>query len=320
MKMDTTNKAKVFISCGQRRNEMPVVKEVERCLKKKGYDTYVALEHRSLKALQENIFRALSSSEYFLFLDFKREPVMETAQDGAVRLFHRGSLFCHQELALASFLQLEAVGFQQRCVRREGIMEAMQLNCFLFDDSSDLPKFVMETIEALGWNPNWKAALRLERLSCERGGSKKDPPFIYHIDVRNLHERKPAINCTAFLHEIKRAGSDEPIPFQKFELKWAGTCVPYVTIMAGECRCFDAFFIDPKEPTKLKWKGFSFTDTEKVCPDVHEVGAYELTYVVASFNFPVMQARFKLELKGSLDEVSPLTLIEARMIRPHEPY
>ncbi|MFH1113890.1 MAG: hypothetical protein V1792_08215 [Pseudomonadota bacterium] len=318
--MDTTNKAKVFISCGQRPAEMPSVREVESRLEKEGYDTYVAIEHRSLKTLQENIFHELSSSEYFLFIDFKREPIVETASDGSLRQFHRGSLFSHQELALTSFLQLEAVGFQQSGVRREGIMDAMQLNCFCFEDMRELPDLVMEAIEALGWHPCWKAQLHLGRSDLERGGSVADPPYIHHIEVRNSHRRKPAINCTAFLHEIKRSGSDEPIPFQKFELKWAGTTVPYVTIMPGESRSFDAFYMCTCRPTRLRWKGFSFTDTDKVCPDVRVAGTYELTYVVSSFNFPVIQAKFKLELKDTLDEVSPLTLTESRIVRPHEPY
>jgi hypothetical protein len=318
--MREKTETKVFISCGQRPAEMRVVKEVERRLIEKGFATYIGVEQRSLKTLRENIFHELSSSEYFLFIDFKREPVMETAQDGTVRLFHRGSLFSHQELALASFLHLEAVGFQQVGVRREGILDVMQLNCFQFQDAGELPDLVMEAIEALGWDAHWKALLHLERSEPKPGGSNDDPPYIFHIEVRNLHQRKPAINCTAYLHDVRRVGSDEPYPFQKFELKWAGTTVPYVTIMPGESRSFDAFYIDPKEPTRLRWEGFSFADTDKVCPDIRAAGEYILSYVVASFNFPVMQAKFRLELKNTLEEVSPLTLIEARMVQPHEPY
>jgi len=299
---------------------MLVVKEIERRLIEKEYSTYVGVKHRSLKALRENIFRELSSSEYFLFIDFKREPTMETAQDGTVRLFHRGSLFSHQELALASFLELEAVGFQQAGVRREGVLEAMQLNCFQFEDVSELPDLVMKQIEAMGWDSHWKAQLTLERSETEPGSSPEDSRRIYHIQVRNAHQRKPAINCSAFLHKIKKLGSDDTIPFQKFELKWAGTKIPFVTIMPSEYRSFDAFYITRDEPTTLKWLDFSYTDTKEVCPDVTDAGEYEIIYVVTSFNFPAMYGRFRLLLKESWDEISTLTLIECGMMRPHEPY
>ena len=299
---------------------MHAVEKVERHLKNKGFATYVAVKHRSVEPIDENIFRALSSSEYFLFIDFRREQVMETTHDGFVRLFHRGSLFSHQELALACFLKLDAVGFQQYGMRKEGMLGFVHLNCFSFQNAGDLPDLVTEKIKELRWNACWKAQLRLDRKDFERGGSWKDKPFLYHIEVWNLHERKPATNCTAFLHEIKRKGSDVPIHFNKFELKWAGTDVPYVTIMPGECRTFDAFYIKAEEPSKLQWEEFSHADTPKVCPDVQGPGTYEFIYEVTSLNFPVVRAEFQLELKETLDEVSPMRLIGSRVVKSYEPY
>jgi hypothetical protein len=245
-------KAKIFISCGQKPTEMRAVRKIANCLIKNGYNTYVGVAENSVKALRENIFRELSACEYFLFIDFAREPLLNTGKDATLRLSYRGSLFSHQELAIASFLEIEAIGFQQLGVLREGMLDVIQLNCSTFEDANDLPDMVVKKIDSLGWSPEWKAQLSLGRLPMERGGTLNDQPYIYHIEVNNLHRRKPALNCTAYIQEIRDLGSNKTFPFQKLELKWAGTNVPYVTIMPGESRSFDAFYIKKGEPTSLK--------------------------------------------------------------------
>jgi hypothetical protein len=51
--------------------------------------------------------RQLETSDYFLFIDFKRERIR------CPNIF-RGSLFTNQELAIASFLGLESIVFQEK--------------------------------------------------------------------------------------------------------------------------------------------------------------------------------------------------------------
>jgi hypothetical protein len=308
---NTKSKAKVFVSCGQNGAEWPFVEELERRLREREYDVSIALRRNSVKPLLEAILRELRSSEYFLFIDFRREPTMETSQDGTVRLFHRGSLFSHQELAIASFLGIDAVGFQQVGVRREGMLDAMQLNCFSFEDARDLPDQVMKTIEAIGWQSDWKAQLHMDRLPTEHA----DSPRIYHIEVTNLHWREPALDCRGYIHEVKEVGKDTPFPFQKFELKWAGTIVPNVTIMPQECRSFDAFVLET-EPLRLTWPingSHSFADTDKVWPQVNRPGQYELTYLVTSFNFPPAKTTFLLDLNEDVLHTS-LTPLPSKAI------
>jgi hypothetical protein len=307
-------RAKVFVSCGQRLGEKPHIDKIKEILSKEGYNAYFAIEQRSIEALTNNVYRELSDSEYFLFIDFKRELV-----EGDTHV-HRGSLFCHQELAIASFLKIETIGFQQKGVKREGILDAIQLNCFEFTNAAELPGLISNAIKSQKWNSRWKKLLSLNRDPLERGGKQDDLPYIYHVDVLNQHCRKAAINCVAYLHRVKRIRTGEHIPVQKFELKWAGTRIPYVTILPNERRSFDAFYITPEEPTKLKWKDFSHADTEKVCAIVEGAGNYELTYLVASFNFPLMEATFELELKETLTELSPFSLISTRIHANHEPY
>ena len=69
----------------KRDNELEVARQILRKLTDMGFDPYGAMEEQSLKGIRENIFSKLEESEYFIFIDFKREK-METGE-------HRGSLF-----------------------------------------------------------------------------------------------------------------------------------------------------------------------------------------------------------------------------------
>lgn len=94
VRMNNNNnlKARVFISCGQRKGspEEKIALEIYEKLRALGYDPWLAIEEQTLKGLKENIFPHLDSSEYFLFIDFKREKIVP----GNIRSTgRRGSLF-----------------------------------------------------------------------------------------------------------------------------------------------------------------------------------------------------------------------------------
>ena len=274
--------AKIFVSCGQRSDdELRVLMDIRARLRALDLDPYIAIWDNTLAGLKENIFRELQDSEYFLFIDFRRE----TLGHGT----HRGSLFCHQELAIASFLELPAVGFREADVlERDGLMPAIQLNCLEFNDRNQLATLIASVIEQKiqngQWNPHWKAQLSMERAPNQRGGSVDDPPFIFHIKVMNQHWRKTAYGCRAFLSNVKHNATGVEFKTRSFELKWTGTKVPDVTITQGRSRSFDAFEIDPETPTRLKCS-MSHADTEKVWSSITEPGEYELTLIVTSQNF-----------------------------------
>jgi hypothetical protein len=119
------------------------------------------------------------------------------------------------------------------------------------------------------------------------------------------------LDCRAYLNEVVEVGSGKKIGFQKFELKWAGTILPGVTIMPRECRSFDAFVIWPEWPTRLCWsKGHSFADTPAVWPEVTGAGKYRITYLVTSFNFRASRGTFELDLQNSLEDISPFSRVD----------
>jgi hypothetical protein len=162
--MQVNPKAKVFISCGRRKkdDELQTAKEIGKRLTELGFEYYIALEEQTLRGVKDNIFRQLETSEYFVCIDFKREKISGNKSKAE----YRGSLFSHQELALASFMDIPLFAFQQKGVRQEdGIMRYLQANSIQFTDKHLLADVVSAEIVKRGWNPNWKNALLLERVS-----------------------------------------------------------------------------------------------------------------------------------------------------------
>jgi len=70
-------KARIFISYGQRKqtNETEIAKKIADELEHMGFDPYVAVQEQTLRGVKENIFQ-LANSEYFIFIDFKREKLL----------------------------------------------------------------------------------------------------------------------------------------------------------------------------------------------------------------------------------------------------
>src|SRR5690349_6319273 len=103
----TGTRARVFISCGQNGDrEQEIAERVRDKLRGLGFCPYLAFEVHSSKALTDGIYAHLRTAEYFLFVDFARE-LLESGPD------RRGSLFSNQELAIASYLELECLYFTE---------------------------------------------------------------------------------------------------------------------------------------------------------------------------------------------------------------
>jgi hypothetical protein len=132
--MSAASHARVFISCGQSResDEIQVANGIAARLEKLGFDPYIAVAEQTLRGLKENIFEQLRKSEYFLFVDFKRELLVSMESQVC-----RGSLFSHQELAIASFLNIDVLAFQEKGVKQtDGLLQFLQTNCISFTDKT----------------------------------------------------------------------------------------------------------------------------------------------------------------------------------------
>lgn len=299
-------RARVFISCGQNKDseEPSLASDIKDRLTALGFDPYVAVGEQSLRGLKENLFEHPNRSEYFVFVDFKRERL--EGQD-----YHRGSLFSHQELAVASFLEIDLLALQEEGVKQnDGILGTIQGNAIRFSDRKMLPDLVAENvqrrIDAGKWSPRWRNELVLTRESeyfadAERLPLKRLGRF-FHVGVHNRHRRKMAMNCCVYLERATALDSGVEIPVKTVEFKWEGYMLPNAHIQPGTVRKFDVFWIQHDQPTELEFN--MFCDASYFYPQIKVAGRYELTYLVVADNFPPARRSFVLTLNSLLDKTS----------------
>jgi hypothetical protein len=312
-------RARVFISCGQTKHsdELETAHKVRDRLYELGFDPYIAVEEQTLSGLKENIFRRLRDSEYFVFVDFKREKLIPRGHGmmGLVlshSLQHRGSLFSHQELSLASYLDLPLLAFQEKGVKTDdGVLRFLQANATTFTDRSLLPNVIADEVQRRGWNPRSLRELVLERDRADEHSEHNvltdrgvEPRRFYYVHVRNLHHQKTATNCYVYLEKAMRLGdSPAEIPFNSVELKWSGYTLPNAHVLPMTTRPFDAIAILHRLPTEPALVTFSDSLAFGRL-DIHAPGKYELRYAVLSDDFPIARASFTLNLSAVLDETT----------------
>ncbi|MDI6859872.1 MAG: hypothetical protein QMC85_05190 [Methanocellales archaeon] len=312
--MKKSLRARVFISCGQQgTDEVNTAHSIAERLQKMGFDPYIAVEQQSLEGLKESIFRKLRDSEYFIFIDFKREKLDVPGNEDV----HRGSLFSHQELAIAAFLNIEdLLAFQEEGVKKDdAILKFIQANCIPFTspDKHLLPDVVVGKVIERGWKSDWRNELILVRDEKDYEDAfqvlaKKMSRF-YHIKVQNLHKERTAYHCVAYLESVKYP-TGERKTFEAVELKWKGVKHLYATIppssFLSPFRYLDGFFVFHDSPN-IAYIGINpFIIDFSAYRDRFKLegpGDFRLTYVVFSENFPPAKATFELQLGNSLDDI-----------------
>jgi hypothetical protein len=305
---DESRRARVFISCGQAKDsdELDTAHKIRGRLEEQGFEPYIAVEEQSLRGLKENIFPQLQNSEYFVFVDFKREQLVRRYKTGNQprNQEHRGSLFSHQELALASFLDLELIAFQEKGVKRDdGILRFLQANAIPFTDRNLLPNVIADEVTRRKWNPHSRNELVLEACDEPRDatvhGTLESRRFFY-VQVKNLHSHKTATNCYAYLEKAIWLGHPSvEIPFESVELKWAGYTLPNANILPHQKRRFDAFYVAHHVPARVGFVVFSDAPSMFGHPAIDKAGKYEMQYAVVSDNFPIARESFLLSLSDA---------------------
>lgn len=310
-----SEKARVFISCGQAKGtaEITIADQIADKLVEMGFERpYIAVEEQRLDGVKENIFKRLANSEYFLFIDFKRERLYKETSFWFLKRFkdakeHRGSLFSHQELAIATFLGHEVIAFQEDGSKKDdGILRFIQANCKTFSDRNQLPRIIAEEIGKNNWNPNWRNEIELEQDAFVDANTTSGLSRFYHIKVRNKHKDKTALNCVAFVERIRNLQTGNEMIPESVELKWKGVTRTEVHVISKSFRFLDAFRVDHLRPSVaiiginpfiVDYSGY----TDYV---ISTVGDHEIDYVVFSDNFPPARAKFKLHLGTNLTDVT----------------
>jgi hypothetical protein len=300
-------KAQIFLSCGQNPDWdeprfVPLIKDKIISL---GFDEpYVAVHIQSPRSIRENVFKQLEESDYFIWIDFKREEIKGNASN----IISRGSLFTNQELALASFLEMEIMLFQEDEVQRDGMLNAIQGNATPFSDRNKLSDLIAEEIKRRHWTTETRNTLALSvyphsnhRLNQTKADGRFSRPF--HIKVENLHHRKDARNCFAYLDEVIDLNSNQSIKWATAEFKWEGTRLASVRIAPKTYRNFDAAWLFENRDKKIEMGFFNpvVPSPTDYFPNQLLPGRYRLTFSVVSDNFVPVRRNFIFEFDQTLE-------------------
>lgn len=294
-------KARIFISCGQQdnSNELEVATRVAQRLDDLGYIPYVATQVQSLGTIKENVFEQLSNTEYFLFIDFKRERLTKSPEE------YRGSLFSNQELAIASYLHTPVLAFREKGVREsEGLLGFIQGNCHRFSDRNSLHRVISDHVKEL-WTPTWMNSLQIELPKVpftKVDRSKYGKSDYYFLEVKNLHRHKAARNCFAYLERAVQLPSGTPIKSKLVESKWTGYVFPSVTIAPGGHRSFDTVVVAHEHPNYLQFSMLTDTIGQGYGPLIKGPSEVELGFVVYSDNFEPVRSSLKVTIGKAIED------------------
>jgi hypothetical protein len=240
--------ARLFISCGQREGERQIAQAVADWFIVHGFRPYIALEAQNVQDINSGIIRELRRSDYYVFIDFQRERL--TGSDG-----HRGSLFSHQELAIAYATAFEhAVFFREADVALEGFAAFMASNATVFGDRAALPALVAEAVERRGWSSDYSRNLVVGQLRLTDElltyGSLRGR-FLYG-DIHNRRLDVGATGVVARLASLSIAGGPVQVSPNRSHLKVTGQHMAFEqTIWPSSHGTFDLLCIDARHGSRI---------------------------------------------------------------------
>lgn len=278
--------ARVFISCGQRQGERDVAIAVARWFTERGFRPYVALDAQSILDVNSGIIGELRRSDYYLLIDFRRE-LLSSAEPHE----YRGSLFSHQELAVAYALGFEhCLFFRQSGVKIEGMCQFMASNATSFNEYSELPGLVAEAAEQRAWSPGYSRNLVVGQLHYP------DQPIQYgelkgralHIDIENRRPDLSAAGAVARLAKLRVADDCWRISPNRSHLKVTGQPGFAQTIWPQSHGAFNVAFVDLREKRCRVYLN-SALDIRPIPPILDTPGDHLLRFEVFAQGFDVLQ-------------------------------
>lgn len=304
--------AKLFLSCGQNPSfdEVQYAQEIACALGPTeggglGYDVFFAPNVQTSEPVTRVVFEELRSSDYYVLVDFQRETLYMPG--GTTPSGIRGSLFSHQEFAIACFLGIPIAPFQQSGVEEiRGVVGHVMGNSIRFNGKAEAAQIVRQHIaEKLSRN-EWTLRSRnqLDLVIAADDPDKIDQwPNNFevthrHLNVENLHWRKPATGCYAYLEKMKHRRSGVEVPLYTCELKWEGTSSQGIRIAPGGKRGLDAAVLVRRPFIALLFK--PQTDASNHIVRVDSPAELEVTYAVCSHEFDDARQNFLISYDGHL--------------------
>jgi hypothetical protein len=293
-------RAKVFISCGQRDAERDTARLVAQWLSKQGFEPYVAIEAQGIQDVNSGIIRELRRSDYYIFIDFRRERLPNDQS----KPVYRGSLFSHQELAIVCGLQFEhTIFFRQSAVQLEGLAKYMASNATVFNRPNEVPALVAEAVQRREWNPRYSRNLVVDKLHFPpKPWSYADMSGRFlHVDIQNRRRDTGAGETVARLAAITLgSGTRKPSP-NPSPLKVTGQWMAYKqTIWPRSHGAFDLLCVHAKVGYRVYLN--SALDVAPRPILLEQRGEHFLEYEVFARGFDVRRFGVKLRLTAKCEE------------------
>lgn len=237
---------------------------VSRAVRGLGFDPYVATMEQTLAGLNENVLRHLEHSEYIVFVDFARTIHRDRAGKPLRRPFPR-SLYSHQELAVAAYLRLDPLIFQERRPKDvgdsfDGFLIALQGNCKTFSNRAALPALVARELRkkmrAGEWRTDWRREVNLRPAvpavtEAKDGDLGNADTRYYHLEVVNGDWRRTVWHCAVHVVAVQTSSGATLPPPRPIELKFDSVRMPDVLVPAAGSRKF-AILRMPYDRTVLR--------------------------------------------------------------------
>lgn len=295
---------KIFISCGQATaDEKKVAADLETWLKGKGFNPYVAIQTQSLQDVNSDIIENLKLSDYYIFIDFRRDKISKLKFCHAE---YRGSLFTNQELAIAYLLEFQHVIYlRENKVRLEGLGQYLLSNAWIFKNKSDVVPLIQEEMNKRTWEKTYSRHFVVSGpidagqwpFRDHTGASVRQ---IWHISVENRRTDLAAFNAVARLDKITVPNGSTGNSRDRSFLKWAGKKEAFHnTILPIDQANFDCLSIDVANPFCVYLH--SEEDRHPRQPVISHVGLYILHYELLAIGFPKTNFDIEINLTGNIN-------------------
>ena len=295
---------RVFISCGQATDEeRKLASEIATVFSSRGFHPYVAIQTQSIQDVNGGIIGNLRAADYYVFVDLRRDALPD-GPDGAPR--YRGSLFSHQELAIAYALGLDnALFLRQKGVLLEGMAKYILSNAPDFETLAQVPEMIKEQVNARNWSPQYSRhlvvlGLRPPKDTTFMGGVPHGMPHklrCWVLDIENRRSDRAAVNARSRLLRVVHRDGTEDAP-DRSDLKWAGQPGFSRTIRPEDFETIDVLALDCDNPRNFYL--LSAVDAPKVPVIAQANGQYTLCYDVHSDGFPPLEFALRINATGDL--------------------
>lgn len=302
--------ARIFVSCGQATTEeRDTAAAVRTWLESQGFEVFVALETQSLSDINSGTIGHLRQADYYLFIDFPREQLLWPGEKLIDQPRHRGSLFSHQELALAYLLDFpNAVFLRHRDVELKGIAQFQMGNAETFADYTDVLKIVQQQITARAWRPNYTRHLLAVDIQWPNSPTPYDSfgnrrsYWVFYATIANRRTDTAALNVIGRLVRIINSKGEECHVIDQSRLYWGGHGAFECTIFPGDSESIAILALDRDENRRVYLH--SARDISPQHPILNLPGTYRLRYQLVAADFPLHEFEVAFQHTANIDTTS----------------